>query len=133
MLERRGMRGTGAAGMPRVIVQGRGRATMPTWSDPPFDADSAPALRFSMHDVPFLMQSNDTAVTAHVEGLVQRYRADGARDASGPPQVLVSIQVTPAVDRSLLTDVPRRSGAHKPARVATADTAEGRFILPQET
>lgn len=106
---------------------------MPTRSDPAFVLDDAETLRFTIHDVPFAVRSNDTEVIAHVARLIQRYRTDASQDAPGPQQALVAVQGTPTVDQDRLTDVPRRSGAHKPARVATADIDGGRMVFRRET
>lgn len=106
---------------------------MPIWSDPTFVLDQTQTLRFTIHDVPFLVRSNDAEVIAHVARLVQRYRADEPAEAPGPRQVLIAVQGTPVIDDACLTDVPRRSGAQKPPRMATADLAGGRVIFRRET
>lgn len=106
---------------------------MPTWSDPSFILDHAQTLHFTIHDVPFIVRSNDAEVIAHVARLVQRYRADEPSEASGPRQMLVAVQGAPTIDDARLVDVARRNGAHKPARVATADIEGGRAILRRET
>jgi len=106
---------------------------MLTWSDPTFVLDDAQTLQFAIHDVPFIVHSNDADVLAHVARLVQRYRVDEPLPPSGPRQVLIAVQGTPTIGAERLTDVPRRSGAHKPARVATADIDGGRVIVRRET
>src|SRR5438045_2754688 len=70
-------------------------ATMLTWSDPTFVLEDAKTLQFTIHDVPFIVHSNDAEVLAHVARLVQRYRADEPLPPSGPSQVLIAVQGTP--------------------------------------
>jgi hypothetical protein len=106
---------------------------MPTWSGPTFVLADARSLHFTIHAVPFAVHSNDADVLAHVARLVQRYRTEAPADTSGPPQVLIAVQGTPTVEHDRLTDVPRRSGARKPARIATAEIAGGRVIFRRET
>jgi HprK-related kinase B len=106
---------------------------MLTWSDPTFVLEDAQRLQFTIHDVPFIVHSNDADVLAHVARLVQRYRVDEPLPPSGPPQVLIAAQGTPTIGAERLTDVPRRAGGNKPARVATADIDDGRVIVRRET
>ncbi len=106
---------------------------MSIWPDDTIAPDDAQTLLFAIHDVPFVVRSNDTAVIAHIARLVQRYRTVEPQAATGPQQELTALQGTPALDTLRLTDVPRRSGEHKPARVATADLDGGRVILRRET
>ncbi len=106
---------------------------MSTWPDRTVASDDAPTLLFTIHDVPFVVRANDAAVIAHVARLVQRYRAAEIPTAAGPQQELIAIQGVPLIDTDRLKDVPRRSGARKPARVATADRDDGRVILRRET
>ena len=106
---------------------------MSIWPDHTAAPDDAQTLLFAIHDVPFVVRSNDAAVIAHIARLVQRYRTAEAQAATGPQQELIALQGTPALDAVRLTDVPRRSGGHKPARVATADLDDGRVILRRET
>jgi HprK-related kinase B len=106
---------------------------MPTWSDPTFVLADAQRLHFTIHDVPFAVYSNDAAVLGHVARLVQRYRTEAPTDAPDTRQVLIAVQGTPTVEHDRLIDVPRRSGAHKTARIAMADSDEGRVIFRRET
>lgn len=106
---------------------------MSTWPDRTAAPDDAPPLLFTIHDVPFVVRANDAVVIAHVARLVQRYRAAETQAATGPQQELIAIQGVPTIDAGRLTDIPRRSGARKPARVATADRDDGRVILRRET
>jgi HprK-related kinase B len=106
---------------------------MSMWPDRTIAPDDAQALLFTIHDVPFAVRSNDAVVIAHVAQLVRRYRTAEPPAATGTRQELIALQGVPAIDADRLTDVPRRSGAHKPARVATADTDDGRVILRRET
>ncbi|MHB8645609.1 MAG: hypothetical protein ACYDAR_07460 [Thermomicrobiales bacterium] len=106
---------------------------MSIWSDRTVAPDDAPTLLFTIHDVPFVVRSNDAAVIGHVARLVQRYRTLDAQAAIGPQQELNAMQGVSTVDPGHLTDVPRRSGTRKPARVATADLDDGRVILRRET
>jgi HprK-related kinase B len=106
---------------------------MPTWSDPTFTLADAQHFQFTIHDIPFAVHSNDAAVLAHVARLVQRYRAEASADTSAPRQVLIAVQGTPMVEHDRLIDVPRRSGAQKAARIATAEIAGGRVIFRRET
>ena len=100
---------------------------------PPSFSRTPRRLHFTIHDVPFAVYSNDAAVLAHVARLVQRYRTEAPADAPGTRQVLIAVQGTPTVEHDRLIDVPRRSGAHKAARIATADVDEGRVIFRRET
>ena len=70
---------------------------MSTWSDRTIAADDAQTLLFTIHDIPFVVRSNDAAVIAHVARLVRRYRAADAADASGPQQELTAMQGTPII------------------------------------
>ena len=106
---------------------------MSIWPDSTFTADEARTLLFTIHDVPFVVRSNDAAVIAHVARLVRRYRGDAAESATGPQQELTAVQGAPTVDQLRLQDVPRRGAATKPARVSTADVEEGRAILRRDT
>lgn len=106
---------------------------MSTWPDHTIAPDDAQTLRFTIHDIPFVVRSNDAAVSAHVARLVRRYRPAEPPAVAGPQQELTALQGVPESDAVRLTDVPRRSGAHKPARVATADIGDGRAILRRET
>jgi len=106
---------------------------MSTWSDRTIVPDDASTLLFTIHDVPFIVRSNDAAVIEHVARLVQRYRTADSHAATGARQELNAIQGVPSVAATGLTDVPRRSGTRKPARVATADLDHGRVILRRET
>ncbi|MDQ2785576.1 MAG: hypothetical protein M3Y58_11315 [Chloroflexota bacterium] len=107
---------------------------MSTWPDRTVASNDTPTLLFTIHDVPFVVRANDAAVIAHVARLVQRYRAAGDPTATGPQQELIAIQDVSPIDTDGLKDVPRRSGAHKPARVATADLDDSRrVILRRET
>ncbi|MCA1666769.1 MAG: hypothetical protein LC793_05085 [Thermomicrobia bacterium] len=108
---------------------------MSTWSDSDGTVALGDALTlpFTIHDVPFLVRANDDAVIAHVARLVQRYRTAEGEVATGPRQELIALQGVPTIDDMRLTDVPRRSGTRKPARVATADLDDTRVILRRET
>lgn len=106
---------------------------MAIWPDSTFTLEEARTLLFTIHDVPFVVRSNDDAVIAHVSRLVRRYQSDAARSATGPRQELTAMQGVPRVDHLRLHDVPRRGGAAKPARVATADLEDGRAILRRDT
>ena len=107
---------------------------MRTWSDPTFVLADAQRLHFTIHDVPFTVYSNDAEVLAHVARLVQRYRTAGRqRMHPAREQVLIAVQGAPTLNYDRLIDVPRRSGAHKAARIATADIDEGRVIFRRET
>ncbi|MDQ6832674.1 MAG: hypothetical protein M3008_04685 [Chloroflexota bacterium] len=106
---------------------------MSIWPDRAITSDNAPTLLFTIYDVPFVVRSNDASVIAHVARLVQRYRTAEASTATGPQQELIAIQGVPTRNTDGLKDVPRRSGARKPARVAIADRNDGRVILRHET
>ncbi len=106
---------------------------MSIWSDPGFVLADAQSLHFIVHEVPFAVYSNDAEVLAHIARLVQRYHTETPVAAPGPRQMLIAVQGTPAMDTDRLVDVPRRAGAHKPARIATADIPDGRAIFRRET
>ncbi len=106
---------------------------MSTRPDRTAASDDAPTLLFTIHDVPFVVRANDAAVIAHIARLVQRYRTAETPTATGPQQELIALQGVPSVETNRLKDVPRRSGARKPARVATADFGDSRVILRRET
>ncbi len=107
--------------------------TMSHWPDPTFTFDAAQTVRFAIHDIPFVVRSNDADVIVHVTRLVQRYRNTELPPAADPELVLTAVQGTATVDESRLTAIPRRSGAQKPARIATADSDGGRVIFHRET
>ncbi len=106
--------------------------TLPDRSESAFSLEDAQTLLFTIHGVPFVVRSNDAGVIEHVARLVARYRGSMPQAATGPQQELVAVQGTPEFDRSGLTDVPRRSGASKPARVAIADRDDRRLIYRHE-
>jgi len=107
---------------------------MHSWSDATTSrGDGSQTLMFAIHDVPFVVRSNDATVIAHVTRLVRRYSGGEPQTATGVQQVLVAVQGVPALDASRLKDVPRRSGTHKPARVATTDANGGRVIYRRDT
>lgn len=107
---------------------------MYNWSDTSATrGDGVQTLMFAIHDVPFVVRSNEAAVIAHVTRLVRRYSGGEPQTATGVQQVLVAVQGVPALDASRLKDVPRRTGAHKPARIATADMNGGRVIYRRDT
>ncbi len=102
------------------------------WSDTAFARENVQTLLFAIHDVPFVVRSNDAEVIAHVARLVRRYSSTEPQSATGVQQVLVAVQGTPALDANRLKDVPRR-GANKQPRVATADMNGGRVIFRRDT
>lgn len=106
---------------------------MSTWSTHTATPNDAQTLLFTIHNVPFRIRANDAAVIAHVAQLVRRYQTAEPQAATEPRQELTALQGLPTIDADRLTDVPRRSGARKPARVATADLDGGRVILRRET
>ena len=106
---------------------------MSTWPAPTAAPDDTQTLLLTIHDVPFRVRSNDAAVIAHIARLVQRYRTAEPENTTEPRQDLIAIQGVPTIDTDHLTNVPRRSGTRKPARVATADLGDGRVILRRET
>ena len=106
---------------------------MSTWPASTVVPDDTRTLLFTIHDVPFRVRANDAAVIAHIARLVQRYRTAEPENTTDPRQELIALQGVPAIDTDHLTDVPRRSGTRKPARVATADLGDGRVILRRET
>lgn len=103
------------------------------WSDTAFARDTVQTLLFTIHDVPFVVRSNDVEVIAHVTRLVRRYSGAEPQSATGVQQVLVAVQGTPAFDATRLRDVPRRTGAEKPPRIATAEMNGGRVIFRRDT
>lgn len=107
---------------------------MYSWADATASrGDDSQTLMFAIHDVPFVVRANDAAVIAHVTRLVRRYSGGEPQSATGAQQVLMAVQGVPALDTSRLKDVPRRTGAHKPSRVATADVNGGRVIYRRDT
>jgi HprK-related kinase B len=97
----------------------------------PFVNGSAHTLLAALHGVPFVIRSNDDAVSAHLGQVVQRYRSADPQAVIGAEQTLVCIQGTPDIDLSRLRDLPRRSGG-KP-RIATLDMPGSRLIYRRET
>src|SRR5947209_5024468 len=130
-----GRRGTWRAERSRAACRREWKriATMRTWSDPTFVLDDAQTLPFTLHDVPFMVYSNDAEVLAHIERLVQRYRADDPLPPSGAGQLLIAVRGTPTMGAAQLTGVPRRSGGQKSTRVLTADIDGGRVIYRRES
>lgn len=96
-----------------------------------FADDAAHTLLAALHDVPFVIRSNDEAVIQHLSQIVRRYRSTDLQAATGAQQTLVCMQGTPNVEMSRLRDVPRRSGG-KP-RIATLDAPGSRLIYRRET
>jgi HprK-related kinase B len=92
----------------------------------PFADDAAHTLLAALHDVPFVIRSNDAGVIAHLSQVVRRYRSTDLQAATGAQQTLVCVQGAPEVERGRLRDVPRRSGGK--SRIATLDAPGSRLI-----